>query len=51
LSCQTAVKWLNEMGYKFHDVRKGMYKDGHRCGNVIQYRQEHFLPALKAFEE
>ncbi|KAG0634031.1 hypothetical protein HOY80DRAFT_895590 [Tuber brumale] len=51
LSCQTAVKWLHEMGYKFRDVRKGVYKDGHKRGDVIQYRQEHFLPARKAFEE
>ncbi|RPB01334.1 hypothetical protein L873DRAFT_1891334 [Choiromyces venosus 120613-1] len=45
-----AVKWLQKMGYKLQDVRKGVYKDGHEWADVIEYRQEHFLPALKALE-
>ncbi|RPA92227.1 hypothetical protein L873DRAFT_1847855 [Choiromyces venosus 120613-1] len=38
------------MGYKLQDVRKGVYKDGHEWADVVEYRQEHFLPALKALE-
>jgi len=51
LSCRTAVKCLHEMGYKFRDVHKGVYKNGHERSDVVQYRQEHFLPALKALED
>ena len=51
LSCQTAVKWLHNMGYKFCDVRKGVYKDGHERPDIVQYRQEIFLPALKGLED
>ena len=50
LSSQTAVKWLHEMGYKFRDVRKGVYKDGHERADVVAYRQAQFLPALQALE-
>ena len=50
LSSQTAVKWLQEMGYKFRDVRKGVYKDGHERADVVAYRQAEFLPALQALE-
>ena len=35
LSCRTAVKWLHNMGYKFRDVRKGVYKDGHERSDVV----------------
>jgi len=38
------------MGYKFRDVRKGVYKDGHERADVVSYRQAQFLPALQALE-
>ena len=50
LSTQTAVQWLHEMGYKFRDVRKGVYKDGHERADVVSYRQAQFLPALQGLE-
>jgi hypothetical protein len=50
LSRRTAVKWLQKMGYKLQDVRKGVYKDGHERVDVVEYRQEQFLPALKELE-
>jgi len=33
---------MQEMGYKLHDVRKGVYKDGHEWVDVVEYRQEKF---------
>ena len=50
LSRGTSVKWLQKMGYKLQDVRKGVYKDGHERADVVQYRQESFLPTLKGLE-
>jgi len=50
LSSRTAAKWLHEMGYKYKDMRKGVYKDSHEPEDVIQYRQEVFLPTLRALE-
>jgi len=50
LSSRTAVKWMQKMGYKLQDVRKGVYKDGHERVDVVEYRKEKFLPALKALE-
>jgi len=35
------------MGYKYKDVRKGVYRDGHQREDVIQYRQMVFLPILR----
>jgi len=39
------------MGYKFPNVRKGIYQDGHERHDVVQYRQECFLPGLKGLED
>jgi len=41
---------MQKMGYKLQDVRKGVYKDGHEGVDVVEYRQEKFLAALKALE-
>ena len=49
-SSETAAKWVHEMGYKYKDVRKGEYKDGHQREDVIQYRQKVFVPTLRALE-
>lgn len=38
------------MGYKFNEVRKRVYKDGHERADVVNYRQEYFLPTLQALE-
>jgi hypothetical protein len=46
LSSRTAASWLHLMDYKFRDVRKGVYNNGHEQEDVVRYRQEVFLPAL-----
>ena len=50
LSSRTAAKWLKELGYTYRDVRKGVYKDGHEREDLVQYRQQCFLPALEALK-
>jgi len=50
LSTQMTVQSLHEMGSKFRDVCKGVYKDGHEWADVVSYRQAQFLPALQALE-
>ena len=39
LSSHTVVKWLHKICYKLHDIRKGVYKDGHEWADGIEYRQ------------
>ncbi|RPA88849.1 hypothetical protein L873DRAFT_1647899, partial [Choiromyces venosus 120613-1] len=51
LSSWTAVKWLHELSYNFHNIRKSVYKDGHERTDIVKYRQEQFLPTLKALED
>jgi len=46
LSTRTASRWLNKLGYRYKECRKGVYKDGHERPDVISYRQDHFLPTL-----
>jgi len=48
LTSRTASRWLNKMGYKYKQCKKGMYKDGHDRADVVSYRQEEFLPALNS---
>lgn len=50
LSSQASVKWLHEMGYKFRNVRKGVYKHSDERVNVVAYQQAQFLPALQDLE-
>ncbi|RPA92461.1 hypothetical protein L873DRAFT_1861488, partial [Choiromyces venosus 120613-1] len=44
-------KWLHELSYNFHDIKKSVYKDGHERTDVVKYRQEQFLPTLKVLED
>jgi len=39
------------MGYKFPNVRKGIYQNGYEQHDVVQYRQKCFVPALKGLED
>ena len=44
---RTARKWLNRLGYKWKDVQKGIFFDGHEREDVVEYR-EIFLEEMKA---
>jgi hypothetical protein len=43
----TAYLWLPRLGFYRHETKKGLYVDGHERSDVIQYRQEVFLPLMK----
>ncbi|KAG0130835.1 hypothetical protein HOY82DRAFT_608717 [Tuber indicum] len=44
---RTGSRWLSKLGFKWKEVRKGVYKDGHEREDVIQYRKEVFILFLK----
>jgi hypothetical protein len=50
ISERTARSWMKRMGYKWKNAKKGMYADGHEREDVVNYRQDVFLPRWRAFE-
>ena len=50
ISLETARQWLHKEGFKYIHHKKGLYFDGHDRPDVVEYHQEHFLPAMKSFE-
>ena len=42
----TAAAWLHKLGYKYNDIKKGFYWDGHEHEDVVTYGHSEFLPAL-----
>jgi hypothetical protein len=45
--CRTARRWLEKLRFSWRRVQKGIYVDGHERADVVQYRQEVFLPAFE----
>ena len=43
---RTARKWLNRLGYKWNEVQKEVFFDGHEQKDVVEYR-ETFLDEMK----
>lgn len=43
---KTARRWLNSLGYKWKEVQKGVFFDGHEREDVVDYR-ELFLKEMK----
>ncbi|KAF8155272.1 hypothetical protein BJ912DRAFT_453668 [Pholiota molesta] len=46
ISITTAQKWLHKMHYRWTYDPKGQYVDGHEREDVVDYRQNVFLPAM-----
>ena len=44
---KTARKWLNRLGYKWKEVQKEVFFDGHEREDVIEYRKT-FLNEMKS---
>ncbi|KAJ7913207.1 hypothetical protein B0H13DRAFT_1612824 [Mycena leptocephala] len=44
ISLRTAQRWMKHMEYRWTKEPKGMYADGHERNNVVDYRQNVFLP-------
>ncbi|KIO12001.1 hypothetical protein M404DRAFT_125666 [Pisolithus tinctorius Marx 270] len=51
ISERTARRWLIRLGWRCTIIRKGVYMDGHEREDVVKYRMEVFLPAMKEFEK
>jgi hypothetical protein len=47
VSLVTTWCWLRSEGFRYITFNKGLYFNGHDRPDVIQYRQEVFLPAMK----
>jgi hypothetical protein len=50
ISERTARRWMDEFGFEYSEVKKGMYMDGHERADVITYREE-FLERMAGYEE
>jgi hypothetical protein len=46
VSLRTAQNWMAVLGFRFGHPVKGQYKDGHERVDVVEYRQNVYLPAL-----
>ena len=47
ISERTARRWMDRMSYRWKREPKGQYKDGHEREDVVEYRQNVFLPAIE----
>ena len=50
ISLVTAHCWLHSKSFKYTTHKKWLYFNGHDQPDVVQYQQNVFLPAMKAFE-
>jgi hypothetical protein len=46
LSTSTARRYLKAQGFRWKDLTKGLYKDGHEREDVVDYRDNTFLPMM-----
>jgi hypothetical protein len=44
ISLRMARRWLHKEGFKYTAHKKALYYDGHEHENVVDYRQNVFLP-------
>ncbi|KIK60532.1 hypothetical protein GYMLUDRAFT_135909, partial [Collybiopsis luxurians FD-317 M1] len=47
---QTACHWLLALGWQLTVLQKGVYMDGHKRWDVVEYRGKVFLPAMAEYE-
>ncbi|GLB37418.1 hypothetical protein LshimejAT787_0404690 [Lyophyllum shimeji] len=50
ISARTARRYLKALGYRWKTERKGQYADGHEREDVVEYRNNKFLPQWKEIE-
>lgn len=50
ISLATAQRWMEHTGYTWTIAHNGQYVDGHEREDVVEYRQNRFLPAWCALE-
>ena len=49
VSLSTARRWLHREGFRFTEHRKVLYFDGHERSDVVDYRQNSFIPQMKEY--
>jgi hypothetical protein len=49
ISLRTARCWLHKEGFRYTPHKKGLYFDGHERKDVIEYRQNVFLPLMQEY--
>lgn len=50
ISERTARRYLNRLGYRWSTPKKGQYADGHERDDVVNYREQTFLPQWQKIE-
>jgi hypothetical protein len=50
LSSRTARRWLYKLGWRRTELKKGVYMDGHKRPDVVEYRNTVFLPLMASLE-
>ena len=50
ISLKTAQRWMEHLGYNWTDSPTGQYVDGHEQEDVVNYRQNVYLPTWFAKE-
>ncbi|KAJ7087942.1 hypothetical protein B0H15DRAFT_922898 [Mycena belliarum] len=50
ISDRTARRYLNALGYRFTQPKKGQYSDGHEREDVVYERDKRYIPRIKALE-
>ena len=48
ISLNTARRWMKREGFRYMAYAKGVYVDGHERADVVEYRQNVFLPCLQS---
>ena len=50
ISLRTAQRWLIKLGWHHSQIKKGVYMDGHERADVVEYRNNVFLPRMEKYE-
>ncbi len=50
ISDRSCRRYLNELGYSYKNIKKGVYVDGHERADVVEYRAE-FLNKIFQYEK
>jgi len=48
ISIRTARRWLVFLGYRYRHEIRGQYVDGHEREDVVNYRDNHYIPKIQA---
>jgi hypothetical protein len=49
ITLETARQFLHNEGFQFTEHKKALYYDGHERPDVVEYRQNVFLPAMEQY--